>query len=67
VVGVDSSPEMLARARARVPEATFLPGDLGALPLPDGGVDPVVCALAPDVRCFMTPGRRWLMTPGRLR
>lgn len=28
VLGVDSSPEMLDRARARVPDGVFLPGDL---------------------------------------
>ncbi|MEV0716261.1 class I SAM-dependent methyltransferase [Asanoa sp. NPDC050611] len=44
VVGVDSSPEMLARAE--VPAATFLRGDVRALPLPDACVDVVTCALA---------------------
>jgi SAM-dependent methyltransferase len=46
VIGVDSSPEMLARARARVPKADFRDGDLHQLPLADGQVDVVVCALA---------------------
>jgi SAM-dependent methyltransferase len=46
VIGVDSSPEMLAHARARVPKAQFLLGDLHELPLPDDRVDIVVCALA---------------------
>lgn len=46
VVGVDSSPDMLARARQNVPSATFTEGDLTALPLPDADVDLVVCALA---------------------
>lgn len=46
VIGVDGSPEMLARARARVPEGTFLLGDLNRLPLADGAVDLVVCTLA---------------------
>lgn len=46
VVGVDSSPDMLARARARVPKAEFLLGDLHELPLADDAVDTVVCALA---------------------
>jgi hypothetical protein len=36
VVGVDSSPDMLAYARARVPQAAFLAGDLRTLPLADG-------------------------------
>ena len=46
VIGVDSSPEMLERARARVPAAEFQQGDLHALPLPDEHVDLVVCGLA---------------------
>ncbi|MGW4212071.1 class I SAM-dependent methyltransferase [Lentzea sp. NPDC004789] len=46
VIGVDSSPEMLARARARVPEAEFVLGDLHRLPVDDAEVDLVVCALA---------------------
>jgi len=46
VVGVDSSPEMLARARDRVPSGEFLLGDLHQLPLPDNCVDLVVSGLA---------------------
>jgi SAM-dependent methyltransferase len=46
VIGVDSSPEMLTRARARVPTADFRHGDLHHLPLPMDEVDVVVCALA---------------------
>jgi SAM-dependent methyltransferase len=46
VVGVDGSPDMLAKARPKVPEATFLEGELTALPLPHADVDLVVCALA---------------------
>jgi SAM-dependent methyltransferase len=46
VIGVDTSPDMLARARARVPTAEFRHGALDALPLPDNHVDIVVCALA---------------------
>ncbi|MBO0867042.1 MAG: class I SAM-dependent methyltransferase [Micromonosporaceae bacterium] len=46
VVGVDSSPEMLDRARSRVPSGEFLLGDLHRLPLRDGQVDLVVCGLA---------------------
>lgn len=53
-VGVDASVEMLGRARVRVPSATFLAGDLAALPLADGAVDLVTTALAlthvPDLR-----------------
>jgi SAM-dependent methyltransferase len=46
VVGVDSSPDMLARARARVPEGDFRPGTLQQLPVADDSVDLVVCSLA---------------------
>ncbi|MFC7330403.1 class I SAM-dependent methyltransferase [Marinactinospora rubrisoli] len=46
VIGVDSSPEMLARARARVPGGRFLVGDLHRLPVADAGADLVVCGLA---------------------
>jgi len=46
VIGVDSSPDMLARARARVPQAHVVPGDLHRLPVPSQAVDLVVCALA---------------------
>lgn len=46
VTGVDSSPDMLAKARVRVPSATFLLGHLDRLPLADDTVDTVVCALA---------------------
>ena len=46
VTGVDGSPEMLDRARARVPGARFLEGDLRALPIEDGEADLAVCALA---------------------
>lgn len=46
VVGVDLSPEMLERARARVPQAEFRAGKLSALPLDDDAVDVVVCGLA---------------------
>ena len=45
VTGVDSSPEMLAKARGRVP-GSFLAADLSHLPFPDGSFDAVVCALA---------------------
>jgi ubiquinone/menaquinone biosynthesis C-methylase UbiE len=46
VVGVDISPDMLARARAKIPSGEFHEADLHHLPLPDDHVDTVVCALA---------------------
>jgi SAM-dependent methyltransferase len=46
VIGIDSSPDMLAYARRRVPEGEFHVGELGRLPLPDDSVDVIVCALA---------------------
>lgn len=46
IVGVDGSPDMLARARVKLPQARFEQGDLTALPLPDASVDAALCALA---------------------
>jgi SAM-dependent methyltransferase len=46
VIGVDSSPDMLAHARRRVPDGEFHVGELDRLPLPDDCVDVIVCALA---------------------
>ncbi|RJQ68746.1 class I SAM-dependent methyltransferase [Pseudonocardiaceae bacterium YIM PH 21723] len=46
VIGVDSSPDMLAHAGKRVPDGRFLTGDLHDLPVGAGEVDLVVCGLA---------------------
>jgi ubiquinone/menaquinone biosynthesis C-methylase UbiE len=46
VIGVDATPEMLMRARERVPGARFERGDLRDLPLEEASVDLAVCALA---------------------
>jgi SAM-dependent methyltransferase len=46
VIGVDSSPEMLAHARRRVPDGEFHVAELDRLPLPNDSVDIIVCALA---------------------
>jgi SAM-dependent methyltransferase len=46
VVGVDITTAMLARARADVPEATFIEADLRAIPLDSETFDLVVCGLA---------------------
>jgi ubiquinone/menaquinone biosynthesis C-methylase UbiE len=46
VIGVDTSAEMLAVAREKVPAAELHEGDLHKLPLADASVDLVVCTLA---------------------
>jgi SAM-dependent methyltransferase len=46
VDGFDLTPEMLAIARATVPTARFVEGDLLAVPFADGSFDLVVCGLA---------------------
>ncbi|MGH2931450.1 MAG: class I SAM-dependent methyltransferase [Gaiellaceae bacterium] len=46
VIGVDSSPGMLARAREKVPEGEFHEADLHQLPFDNDSVDLVVCAIA---------------------
>jgi ubiquinone/menaquinone biosynthesis C-methylase UbiE len=46
VVGVDGSPEMLAKAKADVPGADFREGDLISLPVDAASFDVAVCALA---------------------
>ena len=46
VVGVDSSPDMLAVARDHLPDADLRVGDLVALPLEDASVDLAVSAVA---------------------
>lgn len=70
VLGVDSSPEMLGRARARVPDAGFLRGELARLPVADGSVDVVVCALAlvhvPSLAPVMAEFARVLKPGGHL-
>jgi ubiquinone/menaquinone biosynthesis C-methylase UbiE len=70
VVGVDTSPDMLDRARAKVATATFTRAALTALPLPDDAVDLVVCALAlphmPDLRPVFAEFARVLRPGGRV-
>jgi ubiquinone/menaquinone biosynthesis C-methylase UbiE len=46
VIGVDTSPEMLGVAREKVPAGEFYEADLHDVPLADGSVDLVVCAIA---------------------
>jgi SAM-dependent methyltransferase len=45
VIGIDTSPEMLQQARAKVPAACFIDADLLGLPMADDSVDLVVCCL----------------------
>jgi SAM-dependent methyltransferase len=46
VTGLDVSPDMLALARQRVPDARFVEAPLVPLPFEDGEFDAAVCALA---------------------
>jgi SAM-dependent methyltransferase len=70
VIGVDSSPDMLARARANVPNGDFRSGDLGELPVADGSADLVTCGLAlthvPDLRPAFAEFARVLRPGGHL-
>jgi len=70
VIGVDSSPDMLTRARSRVPGGTFLAGDVRRLPVPDGSADLVVCGLAlthlPELGPAIAEFARALAPGGRL-
>ena len=70
IIGVDSSPEMLAQAGERVPDGDFLLGDLRQLPVPDAEVDLVVCTLAlthvPDLAPVLAEFARVLRPGGHL-
>ncbi|GAB2603238.1 hypothetical protein GCM10027168_40310 [Streptomyces capparidis] len=70
IVGVDSSPDMLARAVERVPDGDFRRGDLRRLPVDDDAVDLVVCSLSlthlPDLRPVMAEFARVLRPGGHL-
>ena len=70
VVGIDSSPEMLAIAAAKVPAARFELADLERIPLPDRSMDAAVCGLvlshARDIRPGVTELARVLRPGGRL-
>ena len=70
LVGVDSSPDMLARARARAPSGEFVLGDLRRLPLPDSSVDLIVSGLAlchvPTLAPVMAEFARVLRSGGHL-
>jgi SAM-dependent methyltransferase len=68
--GVDLTPEMLARARVNVPDASFREADLRSIPSGDGAYDLVVCGLAlahlPDLTDAVTELSRVLAPGGRL-
>jgi SAM-dependent methyltransferase len=70
VLGVDASPAMLAKARAKVPRSRFEQGDLAALPLPDASVDAALRALAlvhlPDLRPAIAELARVVRASGRV-
>lgn len=70
VTGIDSTPEMLELAAAKVPEAEFHTADLTAIPFADGTFDLAVCTLAlthlPDLRPPITELARVLRPGGRL-
>ncbi|HEX4223073.1 MAG TPA: class I SAM-dependent methyltransferase [Pseudonocardiaceae bacterium] len=70
VIGVDATPEMLAHAKARVPEAEFRVGNLHQLPVEDNAVDLVMCALAlthlPDLDPVIAEFARVLRPGGHL-
>jgi SAM-dependent methyltransferase len=70
VTGVDSSPDMLARARQNVAGATFCDGDLRRLPVRDQAMDLVVCGLAlthqPALRPVLAEFGRVLRPGGHL-
>jgi SAM-dependent methyltransferase len=70
VVGLDLTPEMLARAAASVPEASFVEADLRRIPEPDGSFELVVCGLALAHLAELEPGvaelARVLRPGGRL-
>ncbi len=70
VIGVDSSPDMLARARANVPGGEFRSGDLTRLPVADASADVVTCGLAlthvADLRPVIAEFARVLRPGGHL-
>lgn len=69
-IGVDQSPEMVAVAQQKVPEAEFRIGHLENLPLDDGSVDLAVCGLAlthlPDLSAGINELARVVRPGGRV-
>lgn len=70
VIGVDSSPDMLAVAREKLPRAELHEADLHDLPVNDDSVDLVVCAIAlthvPDLERALVEFVRVLRPGGHL-
>jgi SAM-dependent methyltransferase len=70
IVGVDGSPDMLERARARVPGGEFHVGSLDALPVAPASADIVTCGLAlvhmPDLMAVFAEFARVLRPGGEL-
>jgi ubiquinone/menaquinone biosynthesis C-methylase UbiE len=69
VIGVDTTEEMLAMARAKLPKVDFRAGRLEELPVDDASVDLVTCSLAlthvPDLGPVMREFARVLRPGGR--
>jgi SAM-dependent methyltransferase len=70
VIGVDTTPEMLEIARAKVPAGEFHEADVRDIPLADDSVDVVVCGIAvshlPDLAPVFTEFARVLRPRGHL-
>ncbi|MFG3577741.1 class I SAM-dependent methyltransferase [Micromonospora chersina] len=70
ITGIDTSPDMLAVARHKVPQATFLLADARGLPVPDASLDLVTCGLAlthlPELETVITEFARVLRPGGHL-
>ena len=70
VIGIDESPEMLAHARERLPEADLREASLERIPLADDTVDTIVCALTlthvPTLEPVMAEFARVLRPGGHL-
>ncbi|MCC7534773.1 MAG: class I SAM-dependent methyltransferase [Deltaproteobacteria bacterium] len=68
VTGIDASREMLAAARARLPEAELVHGRAESLPWPDARFDRVLCVNAihhfDDKRAFVREARRVVRSGG---
>jgi len=70
VIAIDSSQEMLVKARQRVPNADIRLGNLVHLPLADGGCDLALCALTlthfPDLELRITELSRIVRQSGHV-